>query len=173
MSVVVKLPEFGNEYEPHKQREMVRQIEYAMREINRLVGGTITIINPPPTEPTPNPPPTGESIVISNETPSALGNPHPGTLSSVSRADHVHPLPNAGNIGADPEGTAQAAVEAHEAAENPHPQYFIGTPQVYSRNRVEVGEDIPVPRNVNLIMYDHLDLRGSLDLMGALCDASP
>ena len=47
----------------------------------------------------------------------------PGVVDKASRRDHRHPMPSASDVGADPEGTAAAAVTDHEGQPNPHPQY--------------------------------------------------
>lgn len=56
------------------------------------------------------------SVNVSDADPEALGSPGPGISEDASRADHVHPMPSAGDVGADPAGTASSAVEAHRAA---------------------------------------------------------
>lgn len=48
--------------------------------------------------------------------PAALGGSAlAGTATTVARADHVHPYPTAGQVGADPAGAASSAVAAHAA----------------------------------------------------------
>lgn len=50
-----------------------------------------------------------------------------GVLDTVSRSDHKHctpATPTAADVGADASGTATAAVSAHVAAADPHPQYL-------------------------------------------------
>lgn len=62
---------------------------------------------------------------LSSAAPQALGaSAAPGTSADASRADHVHPRPTAGQVGADASGTAAAAVAAHVAAADPHPGYL-------------------------------------------------
>lgn len=48
-----------------------------------------------------------------------------GTSAVIARADHVHPYPSAGNVGADPAGTAASAVSAHAADADPHTGYQL------------------------------------------------
>lgn len=48
-------------------------------------------------------PATGSSsgaVTLSDDTPAALGSADPGTAGDVSRSDHVHPMPSAGDVGA-------------------------------------------------------------------------
>lgn len=171
---VVKLPQFGDEYAGHSMRELVRQVEFALNELNRAISGAITVVNPSPGDPTPDPGGSPSSVVLSNEDPEDLGIAHPGTSTAVSRGDHVHNLPSASDVGADPEGTAAAAIADHESAEDPHPQYIQDDDLVpYSLNKIDVGDEVSIPRNANLVIYDHFDCRGSLDLRGSLCDTSP
>ena len=49
---------------------------------------------------------------LGTATPAALGTAAPGAASAASREDHVHPMPTAAQVGADPAGTgaSQAAV---------------------------------------------------------------
>ena len=50
-------------------------------------------------------PATGSSagaVSLSDSTPSNLGTAAPGTASEVSRSDHVHTMPTAGDVGAEP-----------------------------------------------------------------------
>jgi hypothetical protein len=69
--------------------------------------------------------PQGDPATLSNAAPQALGaTAAPGTSTDGSRADHVHPRPNASQVGADASGTAAAAVAAHEAAADPHSGYL-------------------------------------------------
>ena len=51
----------------------------------------------------------------------------PGESEEASRADHEHALPSAQQVGADPTGTAAAAIASHVAAADAHSQYT--TPQ--------------------------------------------
>jgi len=67
----------------------------------------------------------GSGPALSSAAPQALGaSAAPGTSFDASRADHVHPRPNASQVGADASGAAAAAVAAHEAAADPHPGYL-------------------------------------------------
>ena len=61
--------------------------------------------------------------IYASTTPAALGTAGVGTSTTLARADHVHAMPSAGDVGADPSGTAAAAVAAHVAAADPHPVY--------------------------------------------------
>lgn len=62
--------------------------------------------------------------IYASTTPAALGTAGVGTSTTLARADHVHAMPSAEDVGADPSGTAAAAVAAHVAATDPHPQYL-------------------------------------------------
>ena len=66
----------------------------------------------------------GTPASYSNATPQPLGAATPGTVEAAARADHRHAMPTAGDVGADPAGTAAAAVATHLAAADPHPQYL-------------------------------------------------
>ena len=48
---------------------------------------------------------------LSNATPADLGVAAPGVASEASRADHVHDMPSAADVGADPAGTAAGLVD--------------------------------------------------------------
>lgn len=61
--------------------------------------------------------------IYASTTPAALGTAAVGTSTTLARADHVHAMPSAANVGADPSGTAAAAVAAHVAAADSHPIY--------------------------------------------------
>ncbi|HYD02612.1 MAG TPA: hypothetical protein VEB22_15400 [Phycisphaerales bacterium] len=66
----------------------------------------------------------GGGADLSDDDPAALGAAAaPGTADEASRSDHVHPYPTAAQVGADPAGTASAAIAAHVAAADPHPGY--------------------------------------------------
>lgn len=56
--------------------------------------------------------------------PAGLGVAAPGTSAAPARGDHVHGMPTAADVGADENGTAASAVDAHESDADPHPQYF-------------------------------------------------
>jgi hypothetical protein len=60
---------------------------------------------------------------LSDDAPQPLGTAAAGTSIRASRSDHRHAMPNAGQVGADANGTAAAAVAAHAAAADPHPGY--------------------------------------------------
>lgn len=64
-----------------------------------------------------------DAVTLSDVTPQALGTAGAGTGTRPSRDDHVHPMPTAENVGADPAGTASAAMTAHTSASDPHSQY--------------------------------------------------
>lgn len=65
----------------------------------------------------------GADASYSNATPQALGTAAAGTANTAARGDHVHAMPTAAQVGAEPSGTAAAAVAAHVAAADPHPAY--------------------------------------------------
>lgn len=50
----------------------------------------------------------------SDANPSALGAVSAGVSADYSRADHVHSMPSASDVGADPAGTASTAITTHE-----------------------------------------------------------
>lgn len=58
-------------------------------------------------------PSAGGGAPVGSSTPQPLGTATPGVSSSASRQDHVHGMPSAADVGADPAGTAAAAVAAH------------------------------------------------------------
>jgi hypothetical protein len=62
----------------------------------------------------------GSGPTLSDATPADLGTADAGASDEASRADHVHAMPTASDVGADPAGTASAAVTAHAAATDPH-----------------------------------------------------
>lgn len=66
----------------------------------------------------------GGGTEVGNAAPQPLGTAAAGASGLASRQDHVHAMPNAGQVGADPAGTAVAQRAAHEAAGDPHPQYL-------------------------------------------------
>ncbi len=57
-------------------------------------------------------PPGGDGADLSDDNPEALGDAAPGEAETASRADHVHPMPSAEDVEADPVGTALALVES-------------------------------------------------------------
>jgi len=65
----------------------------------------------------------GEGVQLSDDTPESLGTASAGVGTEASRADHVHQMPTAAQVGADISGAASSAITAHEAASDPHPQY--------------------------------------------------
>lgn len=63
--------------------------------------------------------PAGEAANLSTATPQSLGTASPGSDTEASRSDHVHPLPSAAQVGADPAGSAAAvnsSLSSHAAA---------------------------------------------------------
>lgn len=147
----MRLPTLGDEYSGAQMRELVRLLELAL---NR---NTVTA--------------SGGSGALSNSNPANLGTPSPGVSTSASRADHVHRLPSAGDVGADPAGAASGAIAAHVAATNPHPQYEQFP---FSTTVVLAGDTLTVPTELNLLLTRRgLDIRGTLDLRGAIVDVNP
>lgn len=57
-------------------------------------------------------PGTGGGAPVGSDTPQPLGTASPGVSSSASRQDHVHAMPSAAAVGADPAGAAAAAQAA-------------------------------------------------------------
>ena len=91
---------------------------------------------------------SGSAVTLSNGTPLALGTAAPGTGTSASRYDHVHPTTGLALSGHnhsgvyDPAGTAASAVSAHEAASDPHPVYLTdaeGDAQYSDINHTHTG----------------------------------
>lgn len=61
--------------------------------------------------------PEGPQLSLSNAAPKLLGITAPGTSNLASRDDHVHPMPSASDVGADPAGSAATVagdLSAHE-----------------------------------------------------------
>lgn len=73
-----------------------------------IIGGNVTFSS-------------SSNVSYSNTLPLALGVAAAGTSNLVSRGDHVHPLPSAAAIGAEPLGS----VAAHVGQANPHTQYAL------------------------------------------------
>jgi len=71
--------------------------------------------------------PAAESAALSDADPAVLGVAAPGVSADASRADHVHPMPSAADVDADPAGTALDAMNAHLTAPDPHGQYLRAT----------------------------------------------
>lgn len=67
-------------------------------------------------------------LQLGSATPQPLGTAGAGSSSFAARQDHVHAMPTAANVGADPAGTgaaqAAAAIAAHVALADPHSQYL-------------------------------------------------
>lgn len=70
-------------------------------------------------------PGTGGGLTISSANPQPLGTAAPGSTGDVSDAGHVHEMPSAADVGADPAGTAAAAVSTHVGLADPHTQYAL------------------------------------------------
>ncbi len=70
---------------------------------------------------------------VSNATPADLGTAAPGVSTEASRADHVHDLPTAADVGADPSGTAATAVTAHDGSGAAHADIRALIPAVLAR----------------------------------------
>lgn len=58
---------------------------------------------------------TGPAANLGTATPQNLGTAAAGASSLASRQDHVHAMPTAVNVGADPAGTATSAVSTHNS----------------------------------------------------------
>lgn len=147
----MRLPTLGDEYSGSQMRELVRLLELAL---NRSAATA-----------------AGGSAALSDSNPANLGPPSPGASTSASRADHVHRLPSAGDVGADPAGAASGAIAGHVAASNPHPQYEQFP---FSTNLIPAGEKVEVPERFNLLLTRRgIEIRGTLDLRGAIIDVNP
>lgn len=57
----------------------------------------------------------GEPANLGSATPEDLGTAGAGISTSAARQDHVHNMPSASDVGADPSGTASSAVSSHAA----------------------------------------------------------
>lgn len=64
-------------------------------------------------------------IAAADAAPQPLGAAAVGVSTDYAREDHVHAMPSAGDVGADPAGTASSAVSSHVAAADPHPGYAL------------------------------------------------
>lgn len=53
----------------------------------------------------------GSGVDLSDTTPQALGTAAPGVGTEAARDDHVHAMPTAADVGADPAGTAAGLVD--------------------------------------------------------------
>jgi len=154
----MKLPDFGDSYDGKQMRELVRMLEYALRRSGSASGGS--------------------SGGLSDALPRPLGTASPGVSGSGSRSDHVHELPSAEEVGADPAGTAAATLGAHVAQANPHPQYAlaadVGRIFPFSTNLVAEGTTLEVPADYNLLIEDGgIDVDGELVLFGAIVSVNP
>lgn len=116
------------------------------------------------------------SLDLANEQPAAatgsvkLADLPPSTLASVaqagiiaeaSRRDHRHPYPTATQVGADPAGTAAAAVAAHEGDADPHPQYLTNAE----------GDAAYQPLDATLTAYAALTITANSIVIGTGADA--
>lgn len=142
----MKLPQLGDSYSGESMRELVRQLELTITRLqNQVASSSVTTTD------------------LSDATPRPLGSAAPGTATLASRSDHVHPLPTAADVGADVSGTAAAAVAAHEAESNPHPQYQN------SLTLIAAGESHTVVENTALLLIDEgLDVEGELIIEGSV-----
>lgn len=68
---------------------------------------------------------TAGGTSLSSNTPAALGVAAAGVGIAASRDDHIHAMPSAANVGADPAGTAASAVSTHVGLADPHTQYAL------------------------------------------------
>jgi len=59
-------------------------------------------------------------VVASDAAPEDLGTPDPGVSTDLSRADHVHDMPSAADVGAATAADIAAAIDAHEIDTDPH-----------------------------------------------------
>lgn len=74
----------------------------------------------------------------SDDDPEPLGTAAPGISSLYSRGDHVHAMPDAADVGADPAGTASAAITTHLGAA-PHVALSSTTPAALGSAAVGTG----------------------------------
>jgi len=59
-------------------------------------------------------------VVASDADPEDLGTPDSGVSTDLSRADHVHQMPSAADVGAATSADISAAIDAHEIDTDPH-----------------------------------------------------
>jgi len=74
----------------------------------------------------------------SDDDPQPLGTADPGVSALYSRGDHVHEMPDAADVGADPAGTASTAITTHLSAA-PHVALSSSTPAALGVAAVGVG----------------------------------
>jgi hypothetical protein len=80
---------------------------------------------------------SGDSLILNKPaipaaataTPQPLGTAAAGNGTNYARDNHVHAMPNAANVGADPSGTAASAVSAHIGDVDPHPNKYASAAQ--------------------------------------------
>ena len=72
---------------------------------------------------------TGKPVIpaAADALPQNLGAASIGISTDYAREDHIHAMPSAGDVGADPVGTSASGISAHEAAADPHPGYALET----------------------------------------------
>jgi hypothetical protein len=59
-------------------------------------------------------------VALSDTNPANLGTTAPGVSTEASRADHVHDMPSAADVGAAVQADIDAAISTHSAATDPH-----------------------------------------------------
>ncbi len=62
----------------------------------------------------------GPPVDLSSATPAPLGTAAAGAATAAAKGDHVHAMPSAADVGADPTGSATSAVSGHVADTDPH-----------------------------------------------------
>lgn len=86
-------------------------------------------------------PPIPGHLQLADLPPSALGEAAVGGSQRAARADHVHPMPSAAAIGADPAGSAAAAQSAAAGALAAHIANAAVHPPAVSRSEAETGSE--------------------------------
>lgn len=146
----MRLPTFTNNYDGDKMRELVRQLEFALQRLAEADAGG-----------------GGSSSGLSDNPALPLGTAASGTSASGSRSDHVHPLPSASQVGADPAGSATNAINAHLDQPNPHPQYALEG-DFFPFSPKSVG-DVVIPENYNMLVgRNGLIVDGEITINGTL-----
>lgn len=122
------------------------------------------------------------SVTLSNAKPKALAAAAvAGVINKASRDDHQHPFPTAAEVGADPEGSADAALTAAQTYADTQADAALTTAQTYAdaqialhgsaRYRIEADEAVVVDAGHLLLITDlGLDVEGDLDLAGELSE---
>jgi hypothetical protein len=80
---------------------------------------------------------SGDSLILNKPSippgadslPQPLGVAAVGNSLKYSRENHVHGMPSAADVGADPSGTAASAVSAHVGTADPHPNKYASAAQ--------------------------------------------